>query len=224
MNRSTKRAAKSLAITAIAALLATPAIVVGQGHSHSHDGHDHAAHGDHNHSVELIVFRLPDWKSMHFNEDQKAAQHAATVTKLGCEVKQGDHDGHTDVTYRCATWKTLPVKNHQRADQWSRWLSASGFDVSHGHTDPSYTQGSEVVEFRLVEWKNLHGDGSPNESLLIDQLRRIGCDVQFDKHDGHSDIRFRAPTWRDVHFVSHNDAHKLMRLLKQNGFEVRHEH
>ena len=118
----------------------------------------------------------------------------------------------------------MQVKNHDMAGQWENWLSKSGFDVSHGHTDPVYKKGSEAVQFRLVAWKRLHGDGSANEAAFIDQMRRLGVDVRVDKHNGHSDIAFRAPTWRDVHVADHSNADQLMAWLKKNGFEVRHEH
>ncbi len=192
-----------------------------QAHDHAHEGH---AHGDHAHSGETLAFQLPEWKTMHFDDAQKAAQHAETVKKLGCEMKQGSHAGHIDLSYRCANWKTLEVADHKLADQWSSWLAASGFDVSHSHIDPAFGAGPEAVEFRLVAWKQIHGNGSPEEAQLVDQLKRIGCDVVVEKHQGHSDIRFRAPTWRDIHLADHAAAGQWTNWLKQNGFEARHEH
>ncbi|MCS7466342.1 hypothetical protein NZK35_06590 [Stieleria sp. ICT_E10.1] len=195
-----------------------------EGHDHAghdHDGHDH---GDHAHRGETLAFYLPEWKSMHFDDANKAAQHAATVKKLGCEVKQDSHDGHTDVTYRIAQWKEMEVKDHKMAEQWAGWLSKSGFDVSHAHPDPAYAKGPEVVEFRMVKWKRMHGDGSANEKQMIDTLKKVGAEVRVDSHDGHSDIAFRAPTWRDVHVANHKTADQLMGWLKQNGFETRHEY
>jgi hypothetical protein len=194
------------------------------GHDHAghdHDGHDHS---DHAHSGESLAFQLTDWKSMHFDDANKAAQHAATVKKLGCEVKQDNHAGHIDVTYRSAQWKEMQVKNHNMAEQWENWLSKSGFDVSHSHPDPAYAKGPEAVEFRLVKWKSMHGDGSANEKQFVTTLQQLGCEVRMDKHDGHADIAFRAPTWRDVHVADHGKADQLMGWLNQNGFEVRHEH
>ncbi len=73
------------------------------------------------------------------------------------------------------------------------WLKGSGFDVSHGHTDPSLTQGNEVVEFRLMNWKAVHGKGGDQDKQLIDTLKKIGCEVVVSEHSGHSDIKFRAP-------------------------------
>ena len=195
-----------------------------EGHDHAghdHDGHDH---GDHSHGGETLAFYLPQWKSMHFDDPTKAAQHAATVKKLGCEVKQDNHAGHIDVTYRVAAWKELQVKDHKMAEQWANWLSKSGFDVSHSHPDAAYAKGAESVEFRLVKWKQMHGDGSANEKQMIDTLKKLGVEVRVDQHDGHSDIKFRAPTWRDVHVADHAAADQLMAWLKQNGFETQHDH
>ena len=93
---------KSLAVLSVCTLafFALPSVFAqNQSHAgHDHDGHDH---GDHDHSGESLAFQLTDWKSMHFDDANKAAQHAATIKKLGCEVKQGGHAGHIDVTYRC---------------------------------------------------------------------------------------------------------------------------
>ncbi|MCA9134805.1 MAG: hypothetical protein KDA45_16670 [Planctomycetales bacterium] len=189
----------------------------------AHD-HSHAAHGSHTHSAEILAFHLPQWKVMHFEDQQKAAQHAAAVQKMGCEVQQGQHAGHIDVSYRCPQWRTMQVANHQLAEQWSAWLAASGFDVSHSHSDPAFATGPEVVEFRLQSWKVLHGSGSAQEAQLVEQLKQVGCEVAVEAHQGHADIRFRAPSWRDIHVADHATAEQWIAWFRQNGFEVRHEH
>ncbi len=194
---------------------------LGQSHDHSHTGH---SHGEHSHESEFLAFQLVDWKTMHFDDSNKAMQHGEAVKKLGCEVKQGSHAGHIDLSYRCRDWKTLKVADHKQADQWAQWLSASGFDVSHSHTNPVFSKGPEAVSFRLVAWKQIHGNGSEKDATLAQQLKEIGCDVVIEKHQGHSDIRFRAPTWRDIHLADHSAAEQWMNWLKQNGFEAKHEH
>ena len=215
-----------VALAAIGALSLGMAKLSAQEAGHDHAGHDHDGHdhGDHSHGGETLAFYLPEWKSMHFDDANKAAQHAATVKKLGCEVKQDSHAGHIDVTYRAAAWKEMQVKDHKMAEQWAGWLSKSGFDVSHAHAHPSYAEGPEAVEFRMAKWKRIHGDGSANEKQMIDSLKKLGVEVRVDNHGGHSDIAFRAPTWRDVHVADHQTAEQLMGWLKQNGFETHHEH
>lgn len=199
----------------------TPATRADHDHAgHNHAGHDHSDHAGHSHSTETVAFTLPNWKTMHFEDSRKAAQHADAIKKLGCEIKQGQHAGHIDVSYRCVQWRTMELANHQLADQWIGWLKGSGFDTSHAHLDPNYTNGAEVVEFRLTNWKAVHGKGGDQDREMIDLLTKIGCEVSVAEHAGHSDITFRAPTWRDVHMTDHADAEKLMAWLKQAGFEV----
>lgn len=191
--------------------------------AHSHEGHDHD-HA-HDHGKETIAFQLAQWKTMHFDDAAKAKQHAEMVKKLGCEVKQGQHAGHIDLTYRCTEWKSMTVETHALAEQWSGWLKGSGFDVSHAHPDPSYAEGKEAVEFRLVNWKSFHGKGTAEEKQFIELLGKLGCEVVISEHAGHSDVKFRAPTWRDVHVAEHAAADELGAWLKKNGFEVApHKH
>lgn len=197
-------------------------VTEGQGHDeHDHEGHSH----DHAQGKETIAFQLPRWKTIHFDDAAKAKQHADTLKKLGCEVKQGQHAGHIDLTYRCVQWKSMDVETHQLAGQWSGWLKSSGFDVSHAHPDPVYEQGNEAIEFRMVNWKSIHGKGSAEEKKFVDLLSKLGCEVIESEHGGHSDIKFRAPTWRNVHVTDQKAADELGTWLKQNGFEVApHQH
>ncbi len=215
---------KLVAVLVCASVSTVAGQAFGQAHDHAHDD-DHAghSHGDHDHSGESLAFTLPEWKSMHFDDAAKATQHLETVKKLGCEVKQDNHAGHIDVSYRCAKWKTLAVKDHAMADQWAGWLKASGFDVSHSHTDPAFAEGPEAIEFRMVKWKQLHGNGSQQEAQMLDQLKKIGAEVVVENHGNHSDIRFRAPTWRDIHVADHAAAEQWTAWLKKTGFEARHE-
>ena len=72
----------------------------------------------------------------------------------------------------------------------------------------------------MVHWNRVHGDGSANEEQMVAMLQKIGAEVRIDDHGGHSDIAFRAPTWRDLHVASHDEANQWMGWLKQNGFET----
>lgn len=191
----------------------------------AHAGHNHGDHADHAHGGETLAFVLPEWKTIHFEDAAKAQQHLEMVKQLGCEVKQGKHAGHIDLSYRCPNWKSMEVKTHALAEQWSGWLKGSGFDVSHGHVDASYAEGKESVEFRLVKWKSVHGNCGEQEKQFVDTLTRLGVEVAAEKHGNHSDIRYRSPVWRDVHVADHAAAEQLMAWLKKSGFEVAaHKH
>jgi hypothetical protein len=82
---------------------------------------------------EVVEYRLTEWKTLHFHDAQKGNQHMETLKKLGCEVKQGKHGGHIDVSYRCKDWKKMTVANHDLAHKWEDWLKASGFETKHAH-------------------------------------------------------------------------------------------
>lgn len=82
---------------------------------------------------ELVEFRLVNWKTVEFEDKAKAAAHVDAIKKLGCEVRQEDHDGHVDVTYRCPQWKQIALKTHSDAHKWEKWLKASGFETKHTH-------------------------------------------------------------------------------------------
>lgn len=82
---------------------------------------------------EVVEYRLAQWKTIHFDDAKAAKTHVDAVKKLGCEVKQDDHGGHIDVTYRCAEWKKMSLKTHSDAHKWEDWLKKSGFQTKHVH-------------------------------------------------------------------------------------------
>ncbi len=203
-----------LALTSASLL---PAQEAEHDHSHEHAGHDHP---------EVVAFRLADWHEQHFEDAQKAAQHFKAIEKLGCEVKQGKHDGHFDVIYRCPTWKDMKVADHKLADQWGGWLKGSGFDTHHVHVDESFMHGDETVQLRLVNWKTVHltGPQMKDSKSFVQSLQKMGCAVKNDSHGDHSDISYRCPTWVTIHVADHAKADQWQGWLKEHGFETKHAH
>lgn len=82
---------------------------------------------------EIVSFRLAAWKSAHLDEVNVAKAILDTLKSIGCEVKQQQHGGHFDVTFRCPTWRSIALKSHAEAHQWERWLKAFGFETAHKH-------------------------------------------------------------------------------------------
>lgn len=80
-----------------------------------------------------VEYCLPVWKTLHFDDSNKANLHYKTVKGLGCEAKQGAHAGHVDVSYRCASWRRISLATDESAHSWERWLRASGFQTRHQH-------------------------------------------------------------------------------------------
>ncbi len=188
---------------------------------HSHDGH---SHGEHDHSQDVIGFQLGDWKMRSFDNPSQAQTHIATLTRVGCDVEQASQGGMINIRYRCPEWKSMPLKTHDLADQWAKWFTDAGFDVTHAHGDPAFQQGPEAVEFRKVSWTTIHASNTPDEQELVKKLQQIGCEVRSQPHDGHTDLLFRAPLWRDIHLANHQLAEQWIGWLGSNGFETHHEH
>jgi hypothetical protein len=168
-----------------------------------------------------IAYQLRDWKGMHFHDAALAQKHLDTVKQLGCVAKSGQHSGHIDVKYHCQEWKSISVDGADKAQQWQTWLVSAGFDVFCQQVDPSFSQGAEGIEFRLADWKTIHGDGSPEQTQFIDTLRKMGCDVRVVEHNGHSDVRFRAPIWCVIRVADQAAANQWMDWFKAQSFEAR---
>lgn len=81
---------------------------------------------------EIVEYRLAGWKTAHA-EGTKADKLVKTLKMLRCEVKVGNHGGHSDVKYRCEKWQKLALKNHKAAHQWESWLKNYGFQTKHKH-------------------------------------------------------------------------------------------
>ncbi len=81
----------------------------------------------------ILGFRMLDWKAKHVNEPEAAKVHAETLRKLGCEIENLEHAGHTDLRYRCPEWKQIELPNHDAAHKWQDYLNKAGFETAHEH-------------------------------------------------------------------------------------------
>lgn len=190
-------------------------------------------------AAESIAYRLSDWKEMHFDDPGKASQHLAAVKKLGCEARQDSHGGHTDVVYRSPKWQALEVANDELAHQWEAWLKGAGFQTLHGHAHDHTGHGhaghdhaghahgpGEVEElvYRLPNWKTTHVEDKNQSPEVVALMKGLGCEVQFDEHDGHADVTVRCSQWKQIELPSHKAAEGWQDWLQKAGFEVRHTH
>jgi hypothetical protein len=82
---------------------------------------------------EIVRYQLTNWKAKHIHNEKKATTIAATLKKLGCEVKTHAHNGHIDVTYRCPNWRQLELTSHEEAHKWESWLKEFEFKTEHKH-------------------------------------------------------------------------------------------
>ncbi|MCA9136325.1 MAG: hypothetical protein KDB00_06195 [Planctomycetales bacterium] len=82
---------------------------------------------------EVVHYQCKEWKAKHIHDAKKATAITETLKKLGCEIKEAQHDGHIDVQYRCEKQRDLPVKSHEEAVKWEKWFKEYGFKVYHTH-------------------------------------------------------------------------------------------
>ncbi|QDT57037.1 hypothetical protein Pan44_51020 [Caulifigura coniformis] len=80
-----------------------------------------------------VQFQQPAWRTQHFNNQAQAQETALLFKALGCEVQEGQHAGHFDLTVRCTTARTLTCASHDQAHALQNWLNQNGFQTQHAH-------------------------------------------------------------------------------------------
>jgi len=88
----------------------------------------------------------------------------------------------------------------------------------------SAAESGESVAYRAKEWKSLHVENEADVQRTIDMLKKLGCETRLDQHNGHSDVTFRSPEWKEVTLDSHENADQWEQWLTRNGFQTLHGH
>ena len=89
---------------------------------------------------------------------------------------------------------------------------------------PAQAANSELVHFRLTDWKSMHLHDAKQVQTLHETFTKIGCECKRESHGDHYDLKVRCIKWHSISFESHADAHKWEDWLKKVGFETHHEH
>lgn len=82
---------------------------------------------------EVVKYRLAGWRSQHIHQEAEIGQLTTLYRSLACEIEHLDHDGHTDLKYRCPQWMEIDLPSHQAAHKWQEFLNKAGFETSHEH-------------------------------------------------------------------------------------------
>lgn len=82
----------------------------------------------------------------------------------------------------------------------------------------------EVVRYQLTEWKAKHIHDAKKADTISTTLKKLGCELKKGQHDGHIDVKYRCPKWRQLDLDSHDEAHKWEKWLKEYGFKTQHKH
>ena len=98
-----------------------------------HEEHDDAHKHAHDEDMEVISFQAKDWIEKHFEKEGTGAEFVVVCKALGCEFKEDIHDGHADVSFRCAKPRTIECAGHEAAESRAEWLTKLGFAVKHDH-------------------------------------------------------------------------------------------
>lgn len=172
--------------------------------------------------VKKVGFRMANWRTIHGDGTQTTTDMVSTLQKIGCEVKQDNHGGHTDISFRCASWKTVSVQNDDQSNQWHQWLVNNEFETVV--LNPPATTKLPTVKVRMANWKTVHAQSAEQAQALKETYELIGCEAVVDNHGDHIDLKFRCPNWSTVALVNSEAAHVWQDWLNKSGFETQHDH
>jgi hypothetical protein len=89
---------------------------------------------------------------------------------------------------------------------------------------PSLASGAEIVRYQLTDWKAKHIHDAKKADTITKTLKDLGCEVKRDQHNGHIDVKYRCPKWKELKLKTHDEAHKWEKWLKEFEFKTEHKH
>ncbi len=89
---------------------------------------------------------------------------------------------------------------------------------------PATANADEIVRYQLKDWKAKHIHDVKKADAIATTLKKLGCELQKHQHNGHIDVKYRCPKWRELKLNSHEDAHKWEMWLKEFQFRTEHKH
>jgi hypothetical protein len=83
---------------------------------------------------------------------------------------------------------------------------------------------AEVVHYECKEWKAKHIHDTKKAETIAQTLKKLGCEVKKDEHNGHIDVKYRCEKQRSLPVKSHEEAVKWEKWFQEYGFKVHHTH
>jgi len=77
-----------------------------------------------------------------------------------------------------------------------------------------------VVRYRLADWKRKHLHDTAKADKIADVLKKLGCEVEKADHNGHIDVKYRCPQWRQISVESADEAARWQRWFKEYYFQT----
>ncbi len=82
----------------------------------------------------------------------------------------------------------------------------------------------ELLEFRLAKAKRVHLHDEKMAKSYDKSFKSLGIACELHQHDGHFDLAFECPKWKQAEFATHAEVEKWEKWLKALGFETKHSH
>lgn len=172
--------------------------------------------------VKKVGFRLANWRTIHGDGTKATQDTVATLQKIGCEVRQSNHGGHVDISFRCPSWKTVSVQSNDQSQQWHQWLVNNEFETVI--LNPADDVKLPTVRVRMANWKTIHARSAEQAQALKETYELIGCEAKIENHGDHIDLSFRCPDWNSIALPNSQAAHVWQEWLNKSGFETEHDH
>lgn len=83
---------------------------------------------------------------------------------------------------------------------------------------------AEIVRYQLKDWKAKHIHDAKKAETITATLKKLGCELKRYQHNGHIDVKYRCPKWRELKLNSHEDASKWEKWLQEFQFKTEHRH
>jgi hypothetical protein len=91
-------------------------------------------------------------------------------------------------------------------------------------TVPALASADEIVRYQLSNWKAKHIHDAKKAVVITKTLKKLGCEIKQEAHNGHIDVKYRCPKWRQLELDSHSEASKWEKWLKEYHFKTEHKH
>ncbi len=85
---------------------------------------------------------------------------------------------------------------------------------------PEPHHGAKRIGFRAAVWRTLHIHDVTEAHTTLEVLKKIGCDVAQNQHNGHLDVRFLCKQWKSLPVPSDMELAKWQSWLTDKGLET----
>lgn len=114
----------------------------------------------------------------------------------------------------------ITVHYKARAAMFRSLLLLLIFGVVFPVATASESFADTVVRYRLVDWKRKHLHDTAQADKIADVLKKLGCEVEKADHNGHIDIKYRCPQWRQISLETADEATRWQRWFKEYRFQT----